>query len=143
MRKIALKSPSSIYNQKRREPIMIERNGKARTEGFTLIELLVVIAIISVLASMLLPALAKAKAKAQKIQCVNNLRQIGFATTLYVSDSREVFPGTTAVPNDPRPWVVYKQLVRSYLGLTSTNKPATNDVIFRCPSDFGFPLVLG
>jgi prepilin-type N-terminal cleavage/methylation domain-containing protein len=124
---------------------MPEQNDRLarRAGGFTLIELLVVIAIISVLASMLLPALAKAKAKAQKIKCVNNLRQIGLATTLYASDSQETYPGATAVPNDPRPWVVYKQLIRSYVGLSSTNKPATNDLIFRCPSDFGFPLILG
>jgi prepilin-type N-terminal cleavage/methylation domain-containing protein/prepilin-type processing-associated H-X9-DG protein len=93
-----------------------------RERAFTLIELLVVIAIIAVLASMLLPALAKAKESAKRISCVNDLRQLGLAARMYVDDNEGQFPARPANGSQPR-WP--NQLRENFIDLH----------LLACPSD--------
>jgi len=124
-----------------REMVRMNKCRAARA-GFTLIELLVVIAIIAILAAMLLPALSRAKAKAQGILCMNNHRQLLLAWRMYVEDNRDVLPFVKA---DPYAWV------NGWLDHTAAadNWDVNHDItqsilwpycgknagIFKCPSD--------
>ena len=103
--------------------------------GFTLIELLVVIAIIAILAGMLLPALSKAKGKAQAVQCLSNTRQIGMATMLYAGDNHESYPYGVNVKNSaPMSWTdptAWHNALLPYLGSSQQN-PAR---AYACPAE--------
>jgi prepilin-type N-terminal cleavage/methylation domain-containing protein len=100
--------------------------GNAR-QAFTLIELLVVIAIIAILAALLLPSLARAKASARRAVCVSNLRQLNLATLTYADEHGDRLGYTNEM------YFAYKESIAPYLN-AARNSPSSK-AVFACPSD--------
>ncbi len=111
-------------------PVAIPPTEPAKVAGFTLIELLVVIAIIALLASLLLPALSRAKSSAKNAHCKSNLRQLGIALAMYASEHERYPHHRIVLPSDLATSVSHWfRDIAPYAGV-----PWTNASVFRCPS---------
>lgn len=112
---------------------MVRRTSPKTTQGFTLIELLTVIAIIAILAAILIPAVGKVRASANRAKCASNLSQLAKASLLYTSEHKSTLPllawGDPDAGTETAYWF---NLIRPYLADTAG---AGLPLVFRCPSD--------
>jgi prepilin-type N-terminal cleavage/methylation domain-containing protein/prepilin-type processing-associated H-X9-DG protein len=108
----------------------------APSRGFSLVELLCVITIISVLASMLSPALRRMKLSAQSVACASNLRQIGIAVNLYVADHDNTYP---YIETDPSLGNLYPEDVQAKPMLETLQPYGVTEKTLECPSDLADP----
>jgi prepilin-type N-terminal cleavage/methylation domain-containing protein/prepilin-type processing-associated H-X9-DG protein len=112
------------------------RHGTGATSGFSLIELLCVVTIIAVLASLVLPAVQQARKRAQSVACAANLRQIGVAVNLYITDHDNTYP---CIETDPSLGKLYPEDVQAQPMLATLQPYGVTESTLKCPSDVADP----